>query len=142
MPGKEGALLCSASSVVTDVALAWTHLPFAGARSWLNPGCSEWGIEPWNGTGLGTTCSPGAGKLWKPSGSPAVPKGCAASGVLPDGLVQPHVDATFGCGRGWKQPAPPWVSCSSPGAGDTGLFPTRSRYLTVWGCAGTGCPRA
>lgn len=58
----QGALLHSTSSVVTDVALAQTHLPFAGARSWQSPGCPGWRIRRWDGSGLGTTRSPGAGK--------------------------------------------------------------------------------
>lgn len=43
MPGRERTLLHSASSIVTDVALTWTHLPFGGARSWPNPGCPAQG---------------------------------------------------------------------------------------------------
>lgn len=69
-----------------------------------------------------------------PSGSPPVPRSCTAGGVLLDGLVQPRVDIIFGCGKGWEQPVPPWVSCSSPGAGDVGLFPARSGYLTAQVC--------
>lgn len=53
MPGREGDLLHSSSSVVTHVALAWTHLPFAGARSWLNLGypAQDGGSGPGMGQG-------------------------------------------------------------------------------------------
>lgn len=60
----------------------------------------------------------------KPSGSPAVPRACAAGGILPDGLVKPHMNVTFR-GESWgEQPVPPalhWVlvtcGCSLPTAG-------------------------
>ena len=75
MPGREGALLHSASLVVTDVALAQTHLPFAGARSRPNTGspAEDGGSGPGMGQGWVqhapqelVSCESHQGHLWSP----------------------------------------------------------------------------
>lgn len=133
------ASLCLISG--TDVALARTHLPFAGARSWQSPGC------PAQDGGSG----PGMGQGWIQHAPQELASRESRQGHLRSpGVALPAASFQMT----WYTHA--WMSPSDVGAGGSSLFipgsPAPRRVLVVRGCslptagtslcecAGTGCP--
>lgn len=120
----QGALLHSASSVVTDVALAQTHLPFAGARSWQSPGC------PAQDGGSG----PGMGQGWVQH----VPQELASRESRQGHLRSPGVAlpaASFQMTwytHAWMSPSDVGAACSS-----LGLL----LLAGCWWCGAVPCPQ-
>ena len=121
MPGREGALLRPASSVVQT----W---PWHGHICPLQePGAAR--LRMGSGSGKGQQLP----RSWRAMAAIRVP---AVPGA--ELLAASFRMAWQGCRLWmWEQPVPPWVSRSSPGAGDAGLFPARSRYLAVPSVLGT-----
>lgn len=139
-PGGEDALLHSTSSAVTDVALTWTRLPFAGAGSWANPGC------PAQDGGSG----PGMGQGWVQHAPQEL-----VSHESHQGHLQSHGVALLAAffQTAWCKHA--LTSPSDMGTGRSSLLsgsPAPRGVLVTWGsslptagtslcrCAGTGYP--